>query len=106
MSSRPPIRREGADILLAIKAKAGARRDAILGVEGDTVRVAVAAVAEQGRATEQILRHLAKAFGVPRRQVELISGEFSPMKRVRIVEAAQIPPELAPLLDRKGHLPL
>ncbi|MFA7440582.1 MAG: DUF167 family protein [Sphingomonadaceae bacterium] len=102
MSPKSPVRREGGDILLAIKGKAGARRDAILGVEGDAVRIAVAAVAEQGRATERILRHLAKAFGVPRRQVELISGEFSPMKRVRILQPAQIPPELTPLLDPKG----
>lgn len=100
MSTASAARWEGDCILLAVKARPGARRDALVAIEGDHLKVAIAAVAERGRATEHLLRFLAKEFGVPRAQTELVAGAFSPMKRIRIEKPHKIPPILAALLDR------
>jgi uncharacterized protein (TIGR00251 family) len=100
------VRRDGADLLLAIRARPGARHDAILAVTGDAVKVAIATAPERGRATADLLRFLGREFGVPARDVHLIAGEFAPMKRVRIVRPQRIPPVLQPVLDHQGRTSL
>ncbi len=84
MSDEPAIRREGEVWLLNVKARPGARTDRIRGVSAGLVQVDVAAVAEGGKATEHLLVLLAKAFGVARRDVELVSGAHARWKRVRV----------------------
>lgn len=98
-----PLRRDGDDILLAIRGKPGARRDSLVGVEGECIKIAIAAPPEKGRATEHLLRFLADIFGVSRSRVTLVSGEFSAMKRVRIERPETIPKELLQLLDEGGN---
>ena len=39
---------------------------------------------EQGKATEDVIDMLADYFGVPRSQVELVSGAFTPRKVFKI----------------------
>lgn len=106
MTAESPVRRDGDSLLLAVKARPGARRNALVGVEGPNIKIAITAVAERGRATEHLLRFLAREFGVARAQVQLVAGEFSPIKRIRINAPKQIPPMLAPLLDRQGDISL
>jgi uncharacterized protein YggU (UPF0235/DUF167 family) len=67
-------------ITLKVKARAGARQDAVVGVRGGELLVSVRAVAEKGRANEEIARVLAKALGVTRRSVVLKLGGASPHK--------------------------
>ncbi len=45
----------------------------------------------EGKANACLLEFLAKAFGVPRAQVELLSGEHSRTKRVRIQAPTRSP---------------
>lgn len=92
------MRRDGDDLLLMVKGRPGARKNALMTVEGDAIKVAIAAAPERGRATEQMLRFLASEFDVPRAQAVLVSGEFSPMKRVRIERPRRIPPLLEPFV--------
>ncbi|MCP3983987.1 MAG: DUF167 domain-containing protein [bacterium] len=61
-----------------------ARRPAVAGLQGDALRVAVAAAPEAGRANAACIRALAEAFDVPRRQVELDPGSRHRRKRVHI----------------------
>jgi len=67
----------GAGVRLRVKAVPGASRDAIAGVLGDRLKIRVSAPPEGGRANDAIRRVLAKAFGVPRSEVELDSGATS-----------------------------
>ena len=67
-------------ILLRVKAKPGARADAVLGVRAGELMVAGRAVAEKGRANAEIARILAKALDVPRDEMVLKSGGASPHK--------------------------
>jgi len=76
-------------ITLKVKAKPGARQDSVLGVRGAELLVSVRAVAEKGKANEEIARVLAKALGVSRGSIVLKLGGASPHKVFQVpVEAA------------------
>ena len=71
---------QGDCITVRVKAKAGARQDSVLGVRGAELLVSVRAVAEKGRANEEIARVLAKTLGVSRSSIKLKLGGSSPHK--------------------------
>lgn len=79
----------------------GARRDALVGVQGDALKLAVRAVPEKGRANGAVLQILADALGVPARQVSLVAGGASRDKvvAVRGLEPAEVRVRLAAALD-------
>lgn len=83
-------------VTLAVRAQPGAKKTAIVGAYGEgeaaQLKVAVQAPPVEGRANEALIAFLAKLFGVPKRSVELVSGELSRSKvfklRVNIGAAA------------------
>lgn len=60
--------------LLAVRVQPGASRDAIVGWQGEALRVRVSAPAREGRANAAVVRLLADALGVPPSTVELARG--------------------------------
>lgn len=62
----------------------GAGRSEIVGEHGDSLKVRVAAPANEGKANAELVRFLAKTLGVSRGSVELISGERSRDKAVAV----------------------
>ena len=70
--------------LLAVKVVPGSSRDKVAGVLGDSLKVATSAPPEKGKANAAVAAILAKALGVDRRSVELVSGPASPRKEFRI----------------------
>jgi uncharacterized protein (TIGR00251 family) len=71
-------------IELNVHAQPGAGRTHIAGRHGTALKVRVAAPPEQGRSNEALVKALAEAFGVAERDVELVSGEKSRIKRFRL----------------------
>ena len=71
-------------VIVPVRAQAGARRNAILGVREGALRVAVTAAPEKGQANRAISGVLSAALGVPKSAIELIAGETSPRKRFLI----------------------
>jgi uncharacterized protein (TIGR00251 family) len=67
---------------LRLRVKPGAKRDAILGVHGGALKVAVAAPPEKGKANRAVVRLLAGALGLPREAVSVVAGESSQDKVV------------------------
>ena len=61
-----------------------------------TLRVRIAAVPEKGKANAELCAFLAKHYGVPRSKVVIVSGESSPRKRIRIIEAGTGGPTVTP----------
>ena len=53
--------------------------------ENEVLRVKVHAVPEKGKANMEVCRVLSEYFGVPRSNVEIVSGHTSAQKRIRIV---------------------
>ncbi|WP_198954922.1 DUF167 domain-containing protein [Kineosporia sp. R_H_3] len=70
-----------------MRAKPGASRTAVGGRygDGDVLVVAVNAPAVDGRATEAVVAAVAEAFGVRRRDADLVTGATSRTKTVRVV---------------------
>jgi len=81
----PMLREVVGGVTLAVRALPGAKKKtAILGVycEGEKARIkiAVQAPSSEGRANEALIAFLAETFHIPRRSVELVSGELSRSK--------------------------
>ena len=78
------LREVAGGVTLAVRAQPGAKKTAITGVYGDgeasQLKIAVQAPPVEGRANEALIAFLAQAFGVPKRSVELVSGELSRSK--------------------------
>jgi len=49
-----------------------------------TVKIRLKAVPEDGKANEELCQFLARTYGVARRDVQIVSGQTSQRKRVRI----------------------
>ena len=64
-----------------------ASKSGIVGEIDGNLKVRVAAPPVDGAANEEVVKLLAKAFGVSRSSVEIIAGETSKTKRIRIAGA-------------------
>lgn len=80
--------------MLDLHVQPQARRTEIVGLHGQSLKVRVAAPALDGRANEALLAFVAQRFGVPRRDVTLLSGEKSRQKRLQ-VRSPSVDPETA-----------
>lgn len=67
-------------LVLAVRARPGARVSAVLGEHDGALRVAVAQVPEKGKANAAVARALADALGCKPSQVELLTGPTSRAK--------------------------
>jgi uncharacterized protein (TIGR00251 family) len=86
--------------LLAVRAQAGARKNAVLGERQGALRVAVSAAPEKGKANAAIQGVLAEALGCKGSQLELVSGETSREKTFLIsgIDAVELRRRLAALV--------
>lgn len=71
-------------LILSLKVIPGARQTKIAGPLGDALKVMVAAPPEDGAANAAVVELLAKALGVPRKQIAITAGLTSPRKTVKI----------------------
>jgi hypothetical protein len=78
-------------LTLEVHAQPGARLTEVAGTHGDALKIRLAAPAVDGKANAELLRFLAEAFGVPRRNVTLIRGAGGRRKTVRVTSPAARP---------------
>lgn len=77
--------KETADgVIIPIKVVPKASRTEIVGWENGELKVRVAAVPDKGEANEELVRYLAKFFGLPKGSVVLKHGEASRHKIVKV----------------------
>ena len=74
--------------VIAVRARPGARKDAILGIRGDALRIGVTAAPERGKANQAVADLLARALEVKGSQIRLLTGETSREKRFLIEGAS------------------
>lgn len=84
--------------LLSVRAKPGARKNAVIGEHNGALKVAVTAPPEDGRANDAITDLLRKWLGLKRGQVELAAGPRSREKQFLI--RGLTAPELLALLQK------
>ena len=87
-----PIHDTPAGATFQVKVHPRARKNAITGVVGDALKVALTAPPVEGRANEACIEFLAKFLNVARSSVTIAAGESSRQKLVRVagVSAAQV----------------
>jgi uncharacterized protein (TIGR00251 family) len=78
-------------LVLKLHVQPGAKRTEVAGVHGDAIKIRLAAPPVEGKANDALRRFLADAFGVPLRNVELVRGERSREKVVRIAAPVRRP---------------
>lgn len=71
-------------LVLTVHVVPRASRSEIVGEHNGALRVRIAAPPVDGAANEELIRLLAKTYGVAKRDVTVVSGESSRTKRVRI----------------------
>ena len=71
-------------VRLRLRVKAGARRNALLGIHAGALKLSVSAAPEKGKANKAVLALLADRLDLPASSIELLSGAASPDKAVRI----------------------
>jgi uncharacterized protein (TIGR00251 family) len=71
-------------VLLSVHVVPKASRSEIVGLEGETIKVRVAAPPTKGKANKELIKLLAGALGVTKSQVEIVSGQKARHKRLRV----------------------
>ncbi len=82
---------DGEDLVLAVHLQPKASKDEFAGLHGDRLKIRLTAPPVEGKANAHLMAFLAKAFGVPKNQVSLESGELNRQKRVRIARPQRLP---------------
>lgn len=99
-----PTRRDGEGLSFEVVVQPRASRAAIEGARGEALKIRLTAPPVDGAANKQCVELLAKALGVPKSRVAIVSGAGSRRKRVRILhdDLSAIEGELAALIT-KAH---
>ena len=74
-------------MILELHVQPGASRTELSGKHGERLKVRLQARAVDGKANDALIEFLAGHFGVPRRNVRIVSGLKSRQKRVQILPA-------------------
>ena len=92
------VERAATGLTLRLYIQPKASRDAVIGLHGDEVKIAITAPPVDGQANAHLVKFLAKQFRVPKSQVTIEKGETGRHKQIVITEPQQIPPAIAALL--------
>lgn len=91
---------EGDGTKLKVYVQPRARKNAILGIQGDALKVSITAPPVGGAANRGLKRFLARILRIPPSRVDILSGHTSRHKMVRITDVGG--DELRGLLSEHG----
>jgi hypothetical protein len=86
---------EGDTLVLNILGKPSAKRDVIGKLKGNQLKISVTATPVGGKATDHMVKFLAKEFGVPTHDITVVFGRFNVNKQMRIKSPKKLPPVIA-----------
>lgn len=75
---------KGDAIVIDIRVVPRASRSEIVGFESDVLKVRIAAPPVDNAANMELIKLLAKAFGISKSSIEIVGGQSSRSKRVRV----------------------
>ena len=93
----PLIRSNGSGVFLSCHVQPGAKRTAVSGVYGASLKIALAAPPVDGKANKELCVFLAKKLGLAKSAVTLVSGQTSRDKVVFL--PGIVPGQLAAALE-------
>jgi len=94
---------DGDILVLNILGTPAAKRDAIGKVKGNQLKVSVTESPRAGRATDHMVRFLAKEFQVSTKDIEVVFGRFNVNKQLRIKNIIDLPSEVLKEIENKHH---
>lgn len=77
-------------ITLKIKVEPRSSKSGIVGPYGDSLKVKLTSPPVEGRANKELVEVLAKGFGITKKDVEIISGQSSKNKIVKLLGVKSI----------------
>jgi uncharacterized protein (TIGR00251 family) len=86
---------EGDTLVLNILGSPSSKRDAIGKPKGYQLKVSVTAAPRAGRATDHMVRFLAREFAVSVSDIEVVFGRMNVNKQLRIKSPKRLPPIIA-----------
>ena len=78
------VRETQTGVVFEIRVVPRASRSEAAGIQGDALKLRIAAPPVEGKANEECIRLLARLFGVKRAQVEILAGRTARTKTVAI----------------------
>ena len=75
---------DGPSATVSVRVVPRSTKEGVAGFEGGVVRIRLNAPAVEGKANDALVRFLAKAVGVPRSRITLVTGERGRSKIVRV----------------------
>ena len=75
---------ENSETVIRVRVLPRASRNQVLGIDGNVFKVKLTAPPVEGKANKALQQFLAKKLGVPKTGVEIVSGERSRVKSIRI----------------------
>ena len=84
MSPKPSIKAKGSGVVLHLRVQPKSSRNQFIVEPSGQIRLAITAPPLDGKANKTVVQFIAKEFGMPKRCVELLSGEKSRDKSVFI----------------------
>jgi uncharacterized protein (TIGR00251 family) len=78
------------ELILKIKVEPRFSRSGIAGMYGDALKVKLTSAPVDGKANKELIAMLAKELGIKKRDVEILSGETSKNKIVKLIGVKSI----------------
>jgi uncharacterized protein len=75
---------KGGEIILSIRVIPRASRSELVGIHDGAVKVRLSSPPVDGAANAELIKLLAKSLGVPKSAIEIVSGQASKTKSVRV----------------------
>ncbi|NOT10514.1 MAG: DUF167 domain-containing protein [Methylococcaceae bacterium] len=93
---------EGDILVLNILGTPSAKQDAIGKPKGHQLKISVTAPPERGKATDHMVRFLAKEFEVSAGDIEVVFGRFNINKQLRIKSPKRLPAVISKHLSQES----
>ena len=79
----------GNDIIVKVKIVPGSSKNKIIGVYNDSLKITITAPPVEGKANKKCIAYLAKYFDVAKSKIEIIAGQTSKNKLIKIYDISK-----------------
>lgn len=90
----------GNDIIVKVKIVPGSSKNKIIGVYNESLKITITAPPVEGKANKKCIAYLAKYFDVAKSKIEIISGQISKNKLIKIYDIS--PKEFLNKIEKIG----
>jgi hypothetical protein len=77
-----------AGLSFKVHVQPGASRNQVLGLHGDALKLKLTAPPVEGKANKACIELLSEALGLPKTSIEIVSGQTSRRKKIRVTCSA------------------